>query len=535
MKTKLLRGQKWIIWGICLGSMPVVAIGFSAIAVPLRPCSTTVETDLTDPNFCLVPSLSQLSGVQPDDWAFQALQSLAERYDLTLDDNFDVSDQENKRFSRDAFAVALNTVLQHLERRFEQQSQKQVAHEDWRILQRLQTEFASELARLQAQTIQFSKNISELEDHQFSTTTKLNGQVIFAVNAGGFSGDRIIAPRGATVSTAQPQATFIYRASLNLNTSFTGTDLLQVRLIAGSNGADDNAAGFLEPNLASTLDFSIPGRQALSLARAYYTFRPANDLMVTLGATMVASDYVDNNRYAKRSFQDFSTQALVGNFVLLPRERGAGAALTWNPGSGPFSVRAVYIAGDAANQLPENQQRLGGGGAEDIRLFPTAGGGAEGGLFGDPYQGVVELEYAPNRSFALRLQYSGGEVFGSHFQAVGVNGELALSDRVGLFGRYGYSSYPNTTIGDITPNYWMFGLSFSDVLQKGAIAGIAMGQPFIESDVGNATQTNFEAFYNYPLSKNIRLTPLIQVILNPGNQAANSTIMTGTIRTVFSF
>ncbi|MBD2665165.1 iron uptake porin [Richelia sinica] len=515
----------------------ITAIPRSRFAIASSPpqCLTTVEPNPTDSNFCSVPFVSQFSGVKPDDWAFQALQSLAKQYGLVLDENFDVSRQDGKGWSRNAFAVALNMVLQQLEQRFQQGNQDFITQEDWLIIQRLQAEFAPELSILRQQINKVENDVTELESNQFSTTTKLSGQVIFAVNAGGFTGDRMIAPRGATITTAQPQATFIYRASLNLNTSFTGTDLLQVRLVAGSNGADDNAAGFLEPNLGSTLEFSIPGREELSLARAYYTFRPAKDLTATVGASMVASDYIDNNRYAKRSFQDFSTQAFVGNFVLLPRERGAGAALHWNPGAGAFSVRAVYIAGDATNQLPENQQRLGGGGSEDIRLFPSAGGGAKGGLFGDPYQGVVELEYAPNRSLALRLQYSGGEVFGSNFQAIGFNGELALSDRVGIFGRYGYSSYPDTTVGDINPNYWMFGLAFPDLFQEGAIAGIAMGQPFIESDIGNATQTNFEAFYNFPVNQNIRITPLIQVIVNPGNQADNGTIMTGTIRTVFSF
>jgi porin len=126
-------------------------------------------------------------------------------------------------------------------------------------------------------------------------------------------------------------------------------------------------------------------------------------------------------------------------------------------------------------------------------------------------------------------------VFGSDFDVVGVNGELALSDRLGVFGRYGYSSYPNTTVGDINPNYWMVGLAFPDLLMEQAIAGIAVGQPFIEDRVGDATQTNFELFYNLPVNDHIRITPLIQVITNPGNQDANGTIFTGTVRTIFSF
>jgi hypothetical protein len=363
----------------------------------------------------------------------------------------------------------------------------------------------------------------------------LTGQAIFVVNAGGFSGDRIIAPRGAIVATEQPNATSLYRLSFDLNTSFTGKDLLKLRLVAGSPGISDNAAGYLEPNLGSVLDFAIPGRQQISLGRAYYTFAPTPDLSVTLGAQMVAPDFIDKNRYANVSFRDFSTSALVNNFILLPRPGGAGAAIDWRPNKGPLSLRGIYIASSGAASLPENQQFLGGGRTQDVRLFPAAGGGAKGGLFGDPYTGIVELEYAPSKALSLRLQYSGGELLGSNFKVLGVNADLALTWQVGLFARYGTGSYPDTTFGDINPQYWSAGLGFQDLFQKGDVAGIGVAQPFILSTIGNATQTNFEAFYNIPISPKIRVTPLIQVISNAGNQRSNGAIVTGTLRAVFSF
>lgn len=81
----------------------------------------------------------------------------------------------------------------------------------------------------------------------------------------------------------------------------------------------------------------------------------------------------------------------------------------------------------------------------------------------------------------------------------------------------------------------MTGVAFPDLFKQGAIAGIAAGQPIIASEIGNVTQTNFEAFYNFPINDNIRITPTIQVVTNAGNQDANGTIVTGTIRTVFLF
>jgi carbohydrate-selective porin OprB len=81
----------------------------------------------------------------------------------------------------------------------------------------------------------------------------------------------------------------------------------------------------------------------------------------------------------------------------------------------------------------------------------------------------------------------------------------------------------------------MAGFAFPDLFKEGAMAGIAVGQPFIESQIGNATQTNLELFYNFPVTNNIRITPDVQFIFNPNNNSTNSTIFVGTLRTVFSF
>jgi Carbohydrate-selective porin, OprB family len=250
---------------------------------------------------------------------------------------------------------------------------------------------------------------------------------------------------------------------------------------------------------------------------------------------MVAPDFVDKNRYANASFRDFSTAAITNNFILLPRPGGAGAAIDWKPNQSQFSARAVYVASSGAASLPENQQFFGGGAVNDVRLFPAAGGGSTGGLFGDPYMGIVELEYAPTKSIAMRLQYSGGELLGSKFGVVGVNAEAAISPQVGLFARYGSGSYPNTILGDIRPQYWSAGIAVQDLFTKNDLAGIGIAQPFLLREVGNATQTNFETFYNIPVSKSLRITPIVQVITNPANQSSNGSIVIGTVRAVFSF
>ncbi|MBW4475076.1 MAG: iron uptake porin [Stenomitos rutilans HA7619-LM2] len=525
----------WILLGaLTYFSTDVISLTKSAIAQTAPVSEADVPSAMDQ-----VTSVSQLTDVQPSDWAFQALRSLVERYGCVVgyaNQQF----QGDRSLSRYEFAAGVTACLNRVTELVTSGVTNSVPKEDLLTLQRLQEEFATELATTRGRVDTLEIRTTTLEANQFSTTTKLTGQVIVAVNAGGFEGDpcgtcgaaRILSPTGAVVAEEDPNPTSLYRVSLFFNTSFTGTDQLQVRLTAGSEGSNDNAAGFLEPNFGSVLDFAVPGRPQFSLGRLFYTFIPIKDVSVTIGPQIVATDYVDKNSYANVSFLDFSTQALINNFPLFPRSVGAGAVVQWQPEQSPFKLRAVYVAGNAAS-FNDNDQRYVEGPQAPAILFPNRGG--SGGLFGDPYQGTVEIEYSPSRTFALRLQYSGGVFLNTPFDVFGANFELALSPQIGIFGRYGHGTYLNSTAGDLNPSYWMAGIAFRDLFKRGALAGIAIGQPLIESNVGNATQANLEAFYNFPISNNIQVTPLIQVITKAGNQSSNGTIVTGTVRTVFSF
>ncbi len=85
------------------------------------------------------------------------------------------------------------------------------------------------------------------------------------------------------------------------------------------------------------------------------------------------------------------------------------------------------------------------------------------------------------------------------------------------------------------PNYWMAGVAFPDLLVTGALAGIAVGEPFIDNSIGDVTEQNLEAFYRYPISDNLTITPSFQVIVNPGNLSTQGTAYIGSLRTVFRF
>ncbi|MDJ0845847.1 iron uptake porin [Crocosphaera sp.] len=181
-----------------------------------------------------VTSVSELRDVSPTDWAYEALRSLVERYGCIVgypDRTF----RGNRATSRWEFAAGLNACLNTMERLI--QENVAVLREDIEKLKRLMQEFEAELAALGARVDNLEGRVAFLEDHQFSTTTKLVGEVIMAATAAG--GSR---------SSEDNQAVLQDRIRLSFNTSFSGEDLLVTRLSA-STGTGNDRFTLNEPNL----------------------------------------------------------------------------------------------------------------------------------------------------------------------------------------------------------------------------------------------------------------------------------------------
>ncbi|WP_236507204.1 iron uptake porin, partial [Tychonema sp. BBK16] len=169
-----------------------------------------------------VTSVSQLSDVRPTDWAFQALQSLVERYGCIAgypDGTF----RGNRAMTRYEFAAGLNACLDKVNELIKGGARGLATKEDLASVQKLQEEFAAELATLRGRVDALEARTAELEANQFSTTTKLNGEVIFALTG-------IARGEDANGRDADKTTAFGSRVRLNFDTSFTGKDLLRTRL-----------------------------------------------------------------------------------------------------------------------------------------------------------------------------------------------------------------------------------------------------------------------------------------------------------------
>lgn len=221
----------------------------------------TVAQQVLDTSSTLaqVTSVSQLSDVQPTDWAFQALQSLVERYGVIAgypDGTF----RGNRAMTRYEFAAGLNAAMDRINELITAGSADVVSKEDLETLNRLQSEFSSELATLRGRVDALEAQAAQLEANQFSTTTVLGGEVIFGV-ASAFGGDPpggcSILPDNTTFSDvnsnrevdcidrgdSDKNTVLAHLIRLGLETSFTGKDRLRTYLVTGNfdNGGFTNA------------------------------------------------------------------------------------------------------------------------------------------------------------------------------------------------------------------------------------------------------------------------------------------------------
>jgi hypothetical protein len=534
------------------GSLSLLGVIGAVAATPAFAETTTSVSQVSqamssDPVAQNVTSVSQLSDVKPTDWAFTALQSLVERYGCIAgypDSTF----RGRQATSRYEFAAGLNACLDKINEIISAGLADKVSKEDLATLQKLQEEFAAELATLRGRVDALDAKVAKLEAQQFSTTTKLSGEAIMSVQ--GASGNN---------SVGFPTSTNVFvssRVRLDLNTSFTGSDLLKTRLEVG-NGTTNIPGTFGAGSTTGTNGVSsnigfqsygqyytgLTGGSTFVLGKLRYDFN-LGDARISLGPVMHAYDHIDTNSFANNEAVDFASTFFINNPLMVlvnGQTGGAGAAFDWNIAKSAFTLRGLYLAGNGSSPTTVN----------------TAGSITNGGLFGDAYQATAELEFAPknaagDKPFAIKLQYTNGSVNNTGVNAGGVNVEWKFAKGIAIFGRYGFGTLDNRggfaatspyTAGlganplatNLSPQTWMAGFAFPDLFKEGAMAGIAVGQPFIESQIGNTTQTNLELFYNFPVTNNIRITPDVQFIFNPNNNSTNSTIFVGTLRTVFSF
>lgn len=488
-----------------------------------------------------VTSVGQLRDVSPGDWAYEALRSLVERYGC-IAGYPDGTYRGNRALTRYEFAAGLNACLNQIERLIGTGGFDETELE---TLRRLIQEFEAELATLGARVDNLEGRVAFLEDNQFSTTTKLRGEVIFALT------DEF------NLDDVDNNTVFQDRVRLELNTSFTGQDRLVTRLAAG-NAQQFNGVGF-----QGTQTFNIGntgGNDVIVDWLAYY-FNFGSSKVYVAGAGGIHSDYAPTlNPY----FEDYdggngALSAFASESPIYRIGGGAGAAISLGAGPlervlGPSTLTLGYLAGtDAANPSEKNGlfdgdyaalaqlnfnlgDRIGIGATyvhgyhnTDTDIFDLGGGSP----------GVVGTSFANQPGLAV------GTDTPVVTNSYGIQAAFRLTENISISG---YGAYTDTIlVDDGDGEVWTYGagVAFSDLGKEGNILGIFGGaQPYLgHADTADAdfrrddddVPYHVEAFYKYQLTDNISLTPGVIWLINPDQDDDNEDAVIGTLRTTFTF
>ena len=492
-----------------------------------------------------VTSVSQLSDVKSTDWAFTALQSLVERYGCIAgypDSTF----RGKQATTRYEFAAGLNACLDKINEIISAGLADKVSKEDLATLQKLQEEFAAELVTLRGRVDALDAKVGKLEAQQFSTTTKLSGLAFFNVTGAS----------SATIAggSTPPNTTLSGLVWLNLNTSFTGKDLLVTQLAVGNGSSPyNNYAGgsfFNTTGVPYTDQTAGTAPNQFVLRELSYQFPVFEKASLVVGPRVNFYKYFDGNRFIYPWNTTFTS---INSTLLTDAKRGAGA-IFMTPLGNQFDFKIGYLA--------------------DSREFAgiTAASDPTQGLFGGTNNLTAEIGFKPSDAFKLRLIYSHGNISKStattiggtpSFQglatvATGINNaqsdifvanfDWLISKGFGLFGRYGYgtTSINLTAGGSNSVNQYTFqvGAAFPDLFKEGAQAMISFALPYKFGDSSNVitagkgdggTQYDLELSYIYPVTKNISLVPSAYFIFSPNNFSSNPTVFVGNLQAVFSF
>jgi hypothetical protein len=511
-----------------------------------------------------VTSVSQLSDVRPTDWAFQALQSLVERYGCIAgypDGTF----RGNRAMTRYEFAAGLNACLDKVTELIKAGTGNLATKEDLTTLQRLQEEFAAELATLRGRVDALESRTAELEANQFSTTTKLSGEAIFSV------------ADTTKNNHSDTQTVFNYRLRLNLLTSFTGKDTLitglqaynirsfgpQLGLSTGAfSGLSDSQARLsFEPQFpgVNPQNLSSVGANTVELYKLLYVFPVSNSITLFAGPKAETTDafqaitpFAGEGQEAISRFAAYNPVVRVSGGTSGSGLASAGGFI-WNV-SKKINLTALYGSVNAA--LPNDEG------------FPATPLGA--GLFNGSTIAAAQLTIKPTSSIDIGLNYAHsrhqlnilatglsdadlGSILGKDRQPV--NGGLRLNSFGGtatwrLSPKIAVSTYGGWIIADAersnastTFNSWMVGFHFRDLFKSGNNAGILFGQPLDRNSVSGgarfqenkATPYHLEAYYRFKVNDNISITPGAFVLFNPEGTKDNQTVGVGVLRTTFSF
>jgi hypothetical protein len=459
--------------------------------------------------------------VKPGDWQYTALEGVAAKYGCNTNLN-------NKAVSQVDFARGLNSCLGKVEPMLAQQPNSVTAG-DLEVIKRLTQEFRAQLVEIDSRISNSDKRVAQAQANQFSTTTKLKGEVIFNLT-------------GALSGADPNNIVFGDRVRLLFESSFNGQDRLWTRLAAGNqpgvntrlkNGATGEATQVSEGFAA------VPGSNANTIGLDWLAYQfPYNKSNVYVAA--YNGIHVDYAPSYGSNFDDFtggsgalSTFAESSPIYKIGGGAGVGTSFPFAD-TGLTSVTVGYFSGSANN--PAKGQGLFNGdnaflGQLNFKLTDKLDAGL---TYVSSYHTGANTIYGFGGPAALTGTGAANTVTnGASANSYGAEFAYKASDTLAFNGFIMNTSANKDVIGK--QDIWSYGggVSLPNFDGKGSLVGLFVGaEPYVAGS--GTTPLHFEGFYKYKFSDNLSITPGL-IYLTAPNQISGNSALIGVVRSTFTF
>ncbi|WP_310490085.1 iron uptake porin [Chamaesiphon sp. VAR_69_metabat_338] len=535
--------------------------------------STTVPNSLAvEPNATEIEQTSQATEIKSGDWAYQNLQALSKKYSCA-------NTPDGKTLSREEFATSLNSCVQSIEqlvaRRKVRKLKKrrspapavttpppveqevippapeptpvappapvepEVTQQDLDRVKALVQSFSTELQAVDSRIRELDDKVTKVKDQSFSTTTKLVGEAIFAIN--GLAGGP---------STATRNTIFADRVRLNFRSSFTGKDLLLVRLQSRNS---NTFAGTPSGTNMTRLGFEGSEENATYVSRLQYQLPLSATSKVYIES--VGNEFNDNYYNFNPELQAAGTGSITrfGRFNPVYRLSNEGAGIGIDTKLSPnlglvlsYAVPRVPQTGvnpapETVNNPSQNNGLFNGSNVlfSQLTLKPSEDVSL-GLIYARTYTTNGTVLSGNTGSTFANNPFAGSPTSGNHYSVLG---SVNLSKNLVLSAWGGLTQANREATGGGSADIWNYAatLAVKDFGSKGSTLGFVVGmQPKVTSNTtvtrrDNDTSLHLETFYKYKVSDNLYITPGLLLLTNPEHNAGNPTEYLGTIRTTFVF
>jgi len=380
-------------------------------------------------------STAQLSDVVPGDWAYTALLNLSESYGC-VDNAYTHNLKSGQALTRYEAASLVNACLD---------GGIASADIDTSDAARLTSEFGTEMAILKGRVDGLEYKVQELSAGQFSSATKMSGQAVFttgwvdtdANNQTGKNDNRL---------TSQ------YTYGIDLNTSFTGEDLLTIGIEASNTTANNS----LDSSFANTA-----GNNVLEVSSMFYSFPMGDDWQLTGGPLLDQDDVIS------------ATTSVYSDAFRL-------GSMPWGTSGETGPGAAIAYANDAGYNA-------------SLSLVTPLGSGATFGILTNESNDIITGSFGyDDDNWGAGVIYKSPDVNQDASFAVGVYFTPEDFPTISV----AYDSLNATTVAN--SSNLLIGLDYP-------VGPGTASAAYQSVDTSGTTTSNYELYYNYPVTDGIEI------------------------------